>query len=68
MAKTETKSARKPINLTDAQIVDALNTRKDGDGKPLTPVTADNLWSECRALEVGHRSCKCGQSGCGRQG
>lgn len=56
------------LELTDKQVIDALNTRKDEEGKLLKPVTADNLWSECRAKEVGHRSCKCGQSGCGRQG
>lgn len=66
MAKANSKP--RVASLTDKQVIDALNTRKDDDGKPLAPVTADNLWSECRAMEVGHRSCKCGKSGCGNQG
>ena len=57
--------AKKIVKLSDQQVVDALNTRKDKDGKPLDAVKLENVWDECRAMEVGHRSCRCGNSGCG---
>lgn len=48
------------VALSDQQVIDALNSRPDTE-----KVTAENLWNECRAKEVGHRSCKCGKQGCG---
>lgn len=59
---------KKPVKPTNAKLPGRAKAQDraklPADAKP----GADAKLKECRALEVGHRSCDCGREGCGNKG